>query len=86
MMPVGVLLLCGRPGPVSVHTPDLCFPGAGFQEAGEPTRCPIPGSPGDRFWVRHFRKAAAVPVHFRPFHCFAPLTHEAPWWVNWNGS
>ncbi|MCA9051174.1 MAG: exosortase-associated EpsI family protein [Planctomycetaceae bacterium] len=28
---VDVLLLCGRPGPISVHTPDVCFRGAGFQ-------------------------------------------------------
>src|SRR4051812_35665079 len=25
-----VLLVCGRPGPVSVHTPDVCFAGSGF--------------------------------------------------------
>jgi len=27
---VTVLLLCGRPGPISVHTPDICYTGAGF--------------------------------------------------------
>src|SRR4051812_4852958 len=27
---VTVLLVCGRPGPVSVHTPDVCFVGSGF--------------------------------------------------------
>jgi hypothetical protein len=25
-----VLLLCGLPGRISTHTPDVCFPGAGF--------------------------------------------------------
>jgi Protein of unknown function (DUF3485) len=26
---VTVLLMCGRPGPLSVHTPDICYRGAG---------------------------------------------------------
>jgi hypothetical protein len=25
-----VLLVCGRPGPISVHTPDICYTGAGY--------------------------------------------------------
>ena len=28
---IGLLLVCGRPGPVSVHTPDICYPGAGYE-------------------------------------------------------
>jgi hypothetical protein len=28
---VTVLLVCGRAGPVSVHTPDLCYPDAGYE-------------------------------------------------------
>jgi hypothetical protein len=35
-----VLLVCGRPGPISVHTPDVCYEGAGYK-AGSP---PVPGS------------------------------------------
>jgi len=27
---VTVLLMCGRPGPVAVHTPDICYRGAGY--------------------------------------------------------
>jgi exosortase/archaeosortase family protein len=30
---IGVLLVCGRPGPVAVHTPDVCYPGAGYEMA-----------------------------------------------------
>ncbi len=30
---IGLLLVCGRPGPVSVHTPDICYPGAGYEMA-----------------------------------------------------
>jgi hypothetical protein len=29
---VSVLLLCGRSGPVSVHTPEICYVGAGFAQ------------------------------------------------------
>jgi hypothetical protein len=28
---ISIFLACGRPGPVSVHTPDVCYPGAGFE-------------------------------------------------------
>ena len=27
---VTVMLVCGRPGPIAVHTPDICFQGGGF--------------------------------------------------------
>src|SRR4051812_10903743 len=35
---VSVLLACGRAGPLSVHTPEVCYGGAGFQAAGDPVR------------------------------------------------
>jgi hypothetical protein len=35
---ISVLLVCGRPGRVSVHTPEVCYPGAGFSMLGEPRR------------------------------------------------
>ena len=28
--PMSVLLVCGKPGPLSVHTPDVCYAGASF--------------------------------------------------------
>jgi len=28
---VSLMIVCGRPGPISVHTPDICFRGAGYQ-------------------------------------------------------
>jgi hypothetical protein len=30
-----MLIVCGRPGPVSVHTPDVCFSGTGFELVGK---------------------------------------------------
>jgi hypothetical protein len=35
---VTVLLLCGRAGPMAVHTPDVCFRGAGYKLAGPEAR------------------------------------------------
>ena len=31
---IAVLLMCGRPGPLAVHTPDICYRGAGFSPDG----------------------------------------------------
>lgn len=33
---LSMLLVCGRPGPVSVHTPDVCYGGAGYKRMAEP--------------------------------------------------
>jgi Protein of unknown function (DUF3485) len=57
---VTVLLVCGRPGPISVHTPDVCYAGAGYA-AGSP---PVPGdvATGDHraeFLKARFRKVNA---------------------------
>ena len=37
-----VLVVCGRPGPISVHTPDVCYRGAGFTAVGEAARADYP--------------------------------------------
>jgi hypothetical protein len=31
---VSLLLLCGRPGPICVHTPDVCYRGSGYNPLG----------------------------------------------------
>jgi hypothetical protein len=38
---VTMLIVCGRGGPISVHTPDVCYADAGFQALGEPKRRPV---------------------------------------------
>jgi hypothetical protein len=38
---VTVYVVCGRPGPVAVHTPDVCYSAAGFEVAGEPAPHPV---------------------------------------------
>jgi hypothetical protein len=52
---VHVLLLYGRPGPVSHHTPDVCYAGAGYEPVSTPAHWPNPQ--GDaQFWFGTFVK------------------------------
>lgn len=39
---VSMLLMCGRPGPIAAHTPELCYGGAGYEALADPVRCSIP--------------------------------------------
>ncbi len=52
---VSVLLVCGKPGPISVHTPDICFKGIGFQMTTEPVVLPYEELTA-RFWTTRFEK------------------------------
>ena len=53
---VAAILVCGRAGPVSVHTPEVCYPNSGFEAVGQPARIPINGENSARFWLSRFRK------------------------------
>ena len=58
---VSVLLICGRPGRVAVHSPDVCYPGAGYEMLGEPTRAVLPlpdGAAPAEFWKARFARPA----------------------------
>jgi len=66
---VSVLLVCGRPGPVSVHTPDVCYSGAGYDPTAPPTRYTMPrgsvAGPAE-FWTADLQEVgAAVPARLR---------------------
>jgi hypothetical protein len=58
---VTVLLMCGRPGPVAVHTPEWCYRGVGFvpEPAESWTVTPEEGGPAE-FWVGKFRQEDAA--------------------------
>lgn len=60
---VTVLIVCGRPGPISVHTPDICYQGAGFVIGPARTE-PLPGE-GNSAWVADFKKDGAQPLTLR---------------------
>lgn len=38
---VSVFLLCGPSRSVAIHTPDACYPGAGFRQEGKPQTVPL---------------------------------------------
>jgi hypothetical protein len=60
---VSVLLLCGKPGPISVHTPDICFQGQGYVMAAPAQRRGVEaGGLAAEFWQGRFEhKGALVP-------------------------
>jgi hypothetical protein len=66
-----VILLCGRPGPISVHRPEHCYQGAGYDLTGSPVLCKVPvlgDSVPAEFWTAKFRKQEDTgPVQLRIF-------------------
>jgi hypothetical protein len=68
---VTVLLACGRPGPIAVHTPDICFEGAGYRRLAPPAPCRLAYGGDDRaagFRTMRMRQAeAASPTELRIF-------------------
>jgi hypothetical protein len=58
---VNMLLICGRPGPISVHTPEVCFPGSGLSLNAEPDR-----------WTLKFKNAADAQFLVARFHKSGP--------------
>lgn len=66
---VNVMLACGRAGPLSVHTPEVCYAGAGYTQTDAPAKY-TPPSDGDRaeaeFWKGTFvKRDALIPVNLR---------------------
>ncbi len=61
---ISLLLVCGRPGPVSVHTPDVCYPGAGYQMAQkQPSTVVVESGSGyapSEFLTARFRRGQSV--------------------------
>jgi hypothetical protein len=52
-----VIVLCGRPGPLSVHRPEHCYRGAGFEMASVPARCVVKAPGGSSLaevWTARF--------------------------------
>ena len=69
---VSLLVLCGRPGPISVHRPEICYPGAGFETVGAPSRFSEPALAGSEFLVYRFQKPrATLPVNVRLLHSWS---------------
>ena len=62
---IDLMVVCGRPGPVSVHTPDVCYPGAGYeatqtQPASMTFQLGPATAPGE-FFTADFEKPGSFP-------------------------
>lgn len=67
---ITVLLVCGRAGPVALHTPDVCYQGAGYHLSESQARrdVALENAPEPvKFWVGQFQKDGAVPDPLRIF-------------------
>jgi hypothetical protein len=54
---VSVMLVCGRPGSICVHTPDACYDGNGFAQKNEKIRETFSIGPRSaEFWAADLRK------------------------------
>lgn len=74
---VSMLLVCGRPGAIAVHTPDVCFEGAGYRRAGAQTKDSL--VPADRS-----HKAEFLKVRFVRHESGIPIPLLVYW--GWNGT
>jgi hypothetical protein len=77
---VEVILACGRPGPASVHSPDVCLPSAGYEVVAAPVRCRRDGAarPAE-LWTARFQKEEGVPLCRRVFWAWSgDGTWQAP--------
>jgi hypothetical protein len=77
---LSVLLVCGRPGPVSVHPPEVCFSGAGYTLAAPRTSQEVselgPNRARAQFWTGVFHKDGALP---EPMRLFWSWTADGRW-------
>ncbi len=71
-----LILACGRPGPVSVHTPEICYPGSGRELAhGPPVKFSV--SPDGR-------SAEFLKADFERRESFSPQCLRVYW--SWNAT
>jgi hypothetical protein len=63
---VSLLIVCGRPGPVSVHTPDVCYRGIGYGQSGPKERGKVASmEDAEYFALRLSKQRAAMPQSLR---------------------
>lgn len=64
---VQVILMCGRPGKMAVHTPEVCYGGAGFELREQPAAYALKSDKGDagQLWTAQFQKKGVVPARLR---------------------
>lgn len=64
-----VLAVCGKPGPIAVHSPQMCFGGSGFAPKGARVRYEVEGQAGPaEFWSERYEKPGALPEYLRVYY------------------
>lgn len=79
---VSVVILCGRPGPLSLHSPEVCYTGAGFNMSGDRQTLPLTGEgllQCDLFNAR-FVKPGVAPEALNVFWAWKPS--DGAWAAN----
>jgi len=65
---VNVLLACGPFGPMSVHSPEVCYEGNGFIQQGDKTSYTEDLGKPAQFWTARFAKTQAIqPVNLKVY-------------------
>jgi hypothetical protein len=83
---LSVVLVCGRPGPVAVHPPEVCYGGAGYTPAADPEVLTVAGQPPAAFKVATFtRPGVTAPGRLRIFWSWSATgaweTPRSPRWT-----
>ena len=73
---ITVMLVCGRPGPISLHTPDVCYLGAGYGVVGEREQYRMEDAPGAEFTTARFAKQGVAP---NPLRMLWAWSDRGPW-------
>ena len=57
---ISLLIVCGRPGPISVHTPDICYGSAGYTGVNNPRQKDLTVDQGNPLsvWAMRFKAPA----------------------------
>jgi hypothetical protein len=83
-----VILMCGRAGRMSVHTPEVCYRGAGYDllETPRPTTLrDEAGNPSGTFWNARFAKQAGTTGDLRLYWAWGDGTDwQAPTNPRWD--
>jgi Protein of unknown function (DUF3485) len=67
---VTIYLACGRPGPICVHTPDVCYTSDGYDEVDRPRRTSVAESgkmPAEFWTARYMRQRPDGQTNLRIF-------------------
>jgi hypothetical protein len=78
-VPLTVVLMCGRAGRMAVHTPEVCYQGAGYELYETPLATPVRGADGEElgtFFTARFTKAAGRGSDLRLYWAW---NHSGPW-------